>query len=114
MSELKEGTVKTFFDYLRLTLRYVSAGFVSLIVLMLIDAQFLSYWAERMEKSAWVIVFIAATIGVLIYALHHALFDAFYYNLSIWLYEKYYHVGKVVEHNVEEWDGNNRKTVLRI
>lgn len=71
-------------DYLHLLLRYILSGFVSIVVLMFVNYQANVKFQQMWIQSGWSVIILAGVAGILIYTIHLALFDKYFYRLSIY------------------------------
>lgn len=71
-------------DYLHLLLRYILSGFVSIVVLMFVNYQANVKFQHMWIQSGWSVIILAGVAGILIYTIHLALFDKYFYRLSIY------------------------------
>lgn len=100
MKDIDKDTIKDLFDYLQIILRYIAAGFVTIVVLMLVDSNLREYYLSLFKDYFWMMTMAVGVTGILIYAMHHACLDSIFYKLSVWLFKKNYTIPDVLLNDI--------------
>ncbi len=99
MENINIQTVKQVTESVSVLLRYIASGFIAVLAYIFLYTDY----TYLQINNAWVLVILAASIGLITYALHISLLDKLFYKGKAYrLYEQYAHKCENIKNAIAE------------
>lgn len=76
--------IKHSIEQFQTVVRYIAAGFVAVGIYALTKPVAAGGWEAFLKDSFWSVIILSGVVGLLIYALHHAIIDNYFFRYTIW------------------------------